>query len=235
MLWFDPITRAQRRQLLRRLPLADERLRRHAVDRHRDRQQRDRRPRSPGAAQPAPHADGDQHGVLSDADVELALPRALRRPVRQQRRLPVSRARRGGRSRTCRTCSRRRRSSRPPSASRWRGSHFPGDNDDIRAEVLRRLNANRELPPTVRRECSPTVRAGAPITFDHFGRAIAEFEFTLVFADAPIDRYARGERHALSEGQKRGAVLFFGRAGCVPCHAVSRARPTRCSATSAST
>ena len=117
-----PDHRPQRRQLLRRLPLADQRLRRHAVDRHRHREQLHRRPRSPGAAQPAPHADGDQHGVLSDADVELALPRPLRRPVRQQRRLRSSRPRRGGRSRTCRTCSRRRRSSPPPSASRWRGS-----------------------------------------------------------------------------------------------------------------
>src|SRR5688572_17895254 len=97
------------------------------------------------------------------------------------------------------------------------GFHFPGDNNAIRAEVLRRLNAT----PSYRRlfgKAFPEIRAGAPITFDHFGRAIAEFEFTLVYADAPIDRYARGERHALSEGQKRGALLFFGRARCVGCH-----------------
>ena len=62
----------------------------------------------------------------------------------------------GRRSRTCRTCSRRRRSSRRPSASRWPASLFPGDNDAIRDEVLRRLNATRELPPAVRRACSPT-------------------------------------------------------------------------------
>ena len=102
------------------------------------------------------------------------------------------------------------------------GFHFPGDNNAIRAEVLRRLNAT----PSYRRlfgKVFAAVRAGAPITFDHFGRAIAEFEFTLVYADAPIDRYARGERHALSEGQKRGAALFFGRAGCVSCHRVAGA------------
>jgi hypothetical protein len=33
----------------------------------------------------------------------------------------------------------------------------------------------------------PEVKAGAPIDFFMFGKAIAEFEFTLVFADAPID------------------------------------------------
>jgi cytochrome c peroxidase len=65
------------------------------------------------------------------------------------------------------------------------------------------------------------VRAGGPIAFEHFGRAIAEFEFSLVFADAPIDRCARGQTHALTERQKRGAVLFFGVAGCVRCHAVA--------------
>jgi cytochrome c peroxidase len=53
------------------------------------------------------------------------------------------------------------------------------------------------------------------------GAAIAEFSFTLVFADAPIDRYARGQTNALTPSEKQGAVLFFGRAGCVTCHAVS--------------
>jgi cytochrome c peroxidase len=100
------------------------------------------------------------------------------------------------------------------------GFEFPGDNNDIRAEVLRRLNAT----PAYRQlfsEVFPDVRQGGPITFDHFGKAIAEFEFTQVYANAPIDRYARGQRNALSENQKRGATLFFGRAGCVGCHAVA--------------
>ena len=100
------------------------------------------------------------------------------------------------------------------------GFDFPGNNDDVRNEVLRRLNANRTYRQLFSR-AFPQVKAGAPITFDEFGRAIAEFEFTLVSADAPIDRYARGNRNALSEGQKLGALLFFGRAGCVQCHAVS--------------
>jgi len=100
------------------------------------------------------------------------------------------------------------------------GFEFPGNNDAIRNEVVRRLNANREYRELFSR-AFPQVAAGAPITFDHVGRAIAEFEFTLVSTDAPIDRYARGDRNALSEGQKLGAVLFFGRAGCVQCHAVS--------------
>lgn len=100
------------------------------------------------------------------------------------------------------------------------GFHFQGNNDDIRREVVRRLNAS----PGYRRlfsRVSPAVRSGAAITMDDVARAIAEFEFTLVFANAPIDRYARGERDALTPSQKRGAVLFFGEAKCVSCHAVS--------------
>ena len=100
------------------------------------------------------------------------------------------------------------------------GFDFPGDNDAIRAEVLRRLNEVPEYRKLFGRSF-PEVRAGAPITFDMFGRAIAEFEFSLTFANAPVDRYSRGERDALTNQEKRGALLFFGDAGCVSCHAVS--------------
>jgi cytochrome c peroxidase len=100
------------------------------------------------------------------------------------------------------------------------GFDFPGDNDAIRAEVLRRLNAVPEYRRLFGRSF-PEVRGGEPITFDMFGKAIAEFEFSLTFADAPIDRFARRERDALTDPQKRGALLFFGEAGCVSCHAVS--------------
>jgi cytochrome c peroxidase len=100
------------------------------------------------------------------------------------------------------------------------GFHFPGGNDDIRGEVVRRLNENGNYRQLFAR-VFPHVKAGSPISFDDVGRAIAEFEFTQVYADAPIDRYARGQRNALTPSEKRGAVLFFGRAGCVSCHAVS--------------
>src|SRR5262247_3371906 len=100
------------------------------------------------------------------------------------------------------------------------GFAFPGDNFDIRNEVLRRINGVPEYRKLFGK-IFPSVRAGAPITFDMFGSAIAEFEFTLVFADAPIDQFARGKKNALTEEQKRGALLFFGVARCVACHKVS--------------
>lgn len=59
------------------------------------------------------------------------------------------------------------------------------------------------------------------ITINMRRRAIAEFETTLTAADAPLDRFARGDKHAMTPGQKRGALLFFGKANCVACHAVA--------------
>jgi cytochrome c peroxidase len=51
--------------------------------------------------------------------------------------------------------------------------------------------------------------------------ALAEFQIGLTAANAPLDRFARGERDAMTRAQKRGAVLFFGKAKCVGCHAVA--------------
>jgi cytochrome c peroxidase len=100
------------------------------------------------------------------------------------------------------------------------GFEFVGDNDAIRAEVLRRLNGLAAYR-TRFGEIFPEVKRGARITFQMLGAAVAEFEFTLIFADAPIDEFARGNRNALTTNQKVGALLFFGQAGCVQCHSVS--------------
>jgi cytochrome c peroxidase len=93
-------------------------------------------------------------------------------------------------------------------------------NEPIRQKVLRILNGIPEYRKLFGR-IFPSVRRGDPIDFTMFGLAIAEFEFTLTFADAPVDQFARGHRSAMSTSEKRGALLFFGKAGCVKCHAVS--------------
>ncbi len=92
-------------------------------------------------------------------------------------------------------------------------------NQPIRDKVLRLLNHMPGYRLAFGR-VFPEVRQGAPITFDMFGRAIAEFEFMLVFADAPIDRFARGQHGAMTAAEKRGALVFFGQGKCVKCHAV---------------
>ena len=99
-------------------------------------------------------------------------------------------------------------------------SSVPGTNDGIRAAVIERLNANAEYRKLFGKNFRD-VKSGAPITYEMLARAIAEFEFALVFADAPIDRFARGQKNAMTEDEKRGALIFFGFGNCVSCHAVS--------------
>ncbi|WP_205231097.1 cytochrome-c peroxidase [Azospira oryzae] len=51
-------------------------------------------------------------------------------------------------------------------------------------------------------------------------RAIAAYERTII-SDArkvPFDRYAMGDKKALSDSQKRGMVLYNGKANCIACH-----------------
>jgi cytochrome c peroxidase len=100
------------------------------------------------------------------------------------------------------------------------GFAFPGGNDDIRAEVVRRIDAVPEYRQLFGR-VYPEVRRGAPLTYEHVAAAIAEFELSLTFANAPVDRYARGEVGALDDQEKRGALLFFGEGRCVQCHSVA--------------
>jgi cytochrome c peroxidase len=96
----------------------------------------------------------------------------------------------------------------------------PGTNDGIRAAVVERLNANSDYRKLFGKNF-PEVKSGGPIIYEMLARAIAEFEFTLVFADAPIDKFARGQKNAMTDDEKRGALIFFGVGNCVSCHAVS--------------
>ncbi|MEO7838368.1 MAG: cytochrome c peroxidase, partial [Anaerolineales bacterium] len=100
------------------------------------------------------------------------------------------------------------------------GFDFVGDNDAMRAEVINRLNATAAYRKLFAKSF-PAVKGGAPITYGMFAQAIAEFEFTLTFANAPIDRFARGELGALTVAEKQGALLFFGAAQCSVCHSVA--------------
>jgi cytochrome c peroxidase len=93
-------------------------------------------------------------------------------------------------------------------------------NDPIRSKGVEILNS----VPGYRQafgKVFPQVRHGAPIDFDMFARALAEFEFTLTFADAPIDKFARGQHDAMTAAEKRGALVFFGDGKCITCHSTN--------------
>ncbi len=57
------------------------------------------------------------------------------------------------------------------------------------------------------------------LTFQHVGNALAALQidaFTLL--ESPFDRYLAGDDSALSEQEKRGGILFYGKAKCAACH-----------------
>ncbi len=56
------------------------------------------------------------------------------------------------------------------------------------------------------------------ITVDMIADAIAAFERTVVTTDSPFDRYARGDKKALSKLEKDGLEVFTGKGHCTACH-----------------
>jgi cytochrome c peroxidase len=61
--------------------------------------------------------------------------------------------------------------------------------------------------------------------FEDVGKAIASFERTLIFLEAPFDRWIHGEAAAISEEAKRGFVLFNGKGRCQTCHPLNASNP----------
>jgi len=97
------------------------------------------------------------------------------------------------------------------------GFDFVGSHDDIRSVLAARVDNT----PEYRRlfaAIDPEIADGRSIVYADIAAALAEFTLTLVRADAPVDQYARGDHDALTTGQKRGGILFFGKARCGECH-----------------
>jgi len=66
---------------------------------------------------------------------------------------------------------------------------------------------------------------GRTVNFDDIGRAIAAFERTLVFVNAPFDRFLRGDARAISDDAKAGWALFNGKGRCTGCHQMTASNP----------
>ncbi len=66
---------------------------------------------------------------------------------------------------------------------------------------------------------------GRAPTLEDVGRALASFERTMIFIEAPFDRWLRGEAGAISDEAKRGFVLYNGKARCQTCHPLNAANP----------
>lgn len=59
---------------------------------------------------------------------------------------------------------------------------------------------------------------GQALSRENAGLAIAAYERTLLANEAPFQRWLQGDSDAMTDAQKRGAILFFGKADCAACH-----------------
>lgn len=66
---------------------------------------------------------------------------------------------------------------------------------------------------------------GRDVNYPDIERAIATFERTLIFLDAPFDRFLAGDESAISADAKKGFALFNGKARCVSCHHINASNP----------
>lgn len=99
-------------------------------------------------------------------------------------------------------------------------NEVPSRNNPIRHKVLERINSFAAYRDWFG-QIFPAVNDGNAIEFYMVGQVLSEFQLALTFANAPIDKFARGDRNALTERQKVGGTIFFGRGQCVACHSVS--------------
>lgn len=65
----------------------------------------------------------------------------------------------------------------------------------------------------------PEVRNGGPIPYLAIADAMAHFQESLIMTDAPWDRYLAGDKTAISDAAKRGALVFYSDRKCSSCHA----------------
>jgi cytochrome c peroxidase len=66
---------------------------------------------------------------------------------------------------------------------------------------------------------------GRAPNYDDLANAMASFERTLVFLDAPFDRFAAGDATAMSASAQRGFDLFNNKGRCVSCHMLNSSNP----------
>lgn len=59
---------------------------------------------------------------------------------------------------------------------------------------------------------------GEGATAKNVTQALAAYERTLVCNDTPFDKYGAGDKHALTDDQKHGYMIFTERAKCDTCH-----------------
>jgi len=93
----------------------------------------------------------------------------------------------------------------------WGGGNMGAgkDNLDKKAAELYKIAGYKKLFDA----------AGLTGKGDDVAAALAEYERTFLCKDTAYDKFAAGDKAALSEPQQRGLDLFVGKAMCIVCHA----------------
>lgn len=86
---------------------------------------------------------------------------------------------------------------------------------EISKAFLERYNTYLELF----KKAYPDINMNDPLQLKINGAlAIAAYERTLLSNEAPFQQWLRGNNQAMTTDQKKGAILFFGKAQCNQCH-----------------
>jgi len=95
-----------------------------------------------------------------------------------------------------------------------RGKNFA--EDEILNEVIKRLKSIPEYAASFQK----AFKEEDPINEKNIGKAIAAFERTLITTESRFDKFMRGDKDAISLGEKEGFRLFK-KVGCSNCHSGS--------------
>ena len=120
------------------------------------------------------------------------------------------------------------------SVEKMKSEHFEdsSDNDTIRAHLAARIGnygvgagelTTNDWLTEFQTAFGSTASAEDLITFDNIAEAISEYVRSMVFVESPWAQYIAGDRDALTDQQKEGAILFLtpaqdGGTGCASCH-----------------
>jgi cytochrome c peroxidase len=109
-----------------------------------------------------------------------------------------------------------------PTESNWLG--FEGLETQAHAGLsvhrMGDISATYCYESVVYQEAFEAAFPGDPDPVNHLNAAlaIAAYERTLLSNGAPFQQWLVGDRNAMTDMEKRGALVFFGKAGCASCH-----------------
>jgi cytochrome c peroxidase len=95
--------------------------------------------------------------------------------------------------------------------------------NNIRALQVHRQLMNRAIADTLRYKplfdkAFPEIQESERYTLTTTAFAIAAYFRSILTNEAPFQRWLRGDRNAMTQQQKDGALVFFGKAECTNCH-----------------